>query len=86
MEVNFNNLRKKACRAHDRLVQKLNNAVDDDNMLHINCDDIQSDMAELKQLIGSIAMCYLEGNPEVADVFSEVYPEDEAMADFNSEF
>jgi len=51
MEVNLNNLRKKTCYAYDRLARKLNNSIEE-NMVTIDCYDIQSEMGSLKQLIG----------------------------------
>ena len=92
MEVNFNNLRKKTCFAYDRLARKLNNAISDyekeyseKGFLLVDCDSIQSEMDELKQFIGSIAMCYNENDPDMKDVFEEIYPDDKSMIDFNPE-
>ena len=63
MEVNFNNLRKKARYAYGRLANKLNNAIkeyekeySEKGTLMIDCDEIQSEMDDLKELIGCIAM------------------------------
>ena len=90
MEVNFNNLRKKACYAYDRLANKLNNAIkeyekeySENGRLMIDCDDIQSEMDDLKQLIGTLAMCYNDDDPDLKDVFEEIYPGDKNMVDFN---
>jgi len=90
MEVNFNNLRKKTCFAYDRLANKLNSAIkeyekeySENGSLLIDCNEIQSEMDELKQLIGSIAMCYNPNDPDMKDVFEEIYPEDKSMVDFN---
>ena len=87
MNVNFDELRKRACFAYDSLAKKLNGAIDEyekeyseSGKLLVNCDDIQSEMDELKRLIGSIAMCY---NDDMDDVFSKIYPDDESMVDFN---
>jgi hypothetical protein len=90
MEVNFNNLRKKACYAYDRLAKKLNYAIGDyekryseKGTLMIECDDIQEEMDDLKNLIGAIAMCYNENYPDMKDVFEEIYPDDKNMVNFN---
>ena len=90
MKVNFNNLRKKACFAYDRLANKLNNAINEyeseyseSDKLIIDCDEIQGEMDELKQLIGSIAMCYKEDDSDMMDVFEEIYTDDKMMVDFN---
>ena len=90
MEVNFNNLRKKACYAYDRLANKLNNAIkeyekeySENGRLMIDCDDIQSEMDDLKQLIGTLAMCYNDDDPDLKDVFEEIYLGNKNMVDFN---
>ena len=49
----------------------------------IDCDEIQRDMDDLKQLIGSIAMCYNENDRDMKDVFEEIYPDEKTMVDFN---
>jgi len=92
MEVNFNNLRKRTCFAYDRLATKLNNAIKDyekeycdKGILIIDCNEIQHEMDELQQLIGSIAMCYNENEPDMKDVFEEIYPNENHMVDFNPE-
>ena len=83
MEVNFNNLRKKTCVAFDRLTRKLNSAINENEYVEIEAVQIQAQMDELKQLIGSIAMCYNPNDPEMKDVFDELYPGDKSMLDFN---
>ena len=90
MEVNFNNLRKMTCYAYDRLASKLNIAIkeyekeySEKGTLMIDCDEIQREMDDLKQLIGSIAMCYNENDPDMKDVFEEIYPDEKTMVDFN---
>ena len=90
MEVNFNNLRKKTCYAYDRLANKLNIAINEyeneyseKGSLLIECDEIQREMDDLKQLIGSIAMCFNNDDPDMKDVFEEIYPDDKMMVDFN---
>lgn len=90
MEVNFNNLREKTCYAYDRLASKLNIAIkeyekeySEKGTLMIDCDEIQREMDDLKQLIGSIAMCYNENDRDMKDVFEEIYPDEKTMVDFN---
>jgi hypothetical protein len=51
----------------------------------IDPDDIQDTLNDLRMMLGTIASCYEEGNDDMKDVFSEVYPEnsDKAMVCFN---
>lgn len=83
MEVNFNNLRKKTCIAYDRLGRKLNSSINEDGCVEVPAEEIQAQMDDLKQLIGSIAMCYNKDDPNMIDVFEETYPGDKSMIDFN---
>jgi len=91
MNVNFNNVRKKACLAYDNLVEKLNKSIADYNAEYsingkvmINSEDIQQELDDLKQCIGTIAMCYEDENPDMIDVFEVLYPgRGESMVDFN---
>jgi hypothetical protein len=76
--------------AYDSLANTLNNAIreyekeySEKRMLKISCDEIQLEMDNLKQLIGSIAMCYNEDDPNMKDVFEELYLDDKVMVDFN---
>lgn len=102
MTVNFNNLRKQAIYAYDRLTQKLNDAIikndeqyaepNDESYQNIkgyvliNAEEIQKDMDSLRQMIGSIAMTYIEGDNEFKDVFQELFPEEhEGLKHFNEE-
>jgi hypothetical protein len=53
----------------------------------IDADDIQETLNGLRMMLGTIASCYEEGNDDMKDMFSEVYPEgtNKAMAVFNEE-
>ena len=53
----------------------------------IDAEDIQETLNDLRMMLGTIASCYEEGNDDMKDMFSEVYPEgtDTAMAVFNEE-
>jgi hypothetical protein len=53
----------------------------------IDAEDIQETLNDLRMMLGTIASVYEEGNDEVQDVFSEVYPEGSGkeMACFNEE-
>lgn len=53
----------------------------------IDSEDIQSTLNDLRMMLGTIASCYEEGNEDMKDIFSEVYPEgtDKQMALFNEE-
>ena len=101
MKVNFNNLRRQAVHRYNDLCVKLNQAkvTTDDNVfiegygwLHkgdivIRCEEIEKEMTDLRMLIGSVAMVYLEGDKEFANVYEEMFPEntDKQMAEFNPE-
>ena len=100
MKVNFNNLRRQAVNKYNALCDKLNHAKIKDKQhifiegygwlqegdIVIGCEEIQSEMEDLRQLIGSIAMTY-QDDKEFADVYSEMYPEDseKRMSEFNPE-
>lgn len=52
----------------------------------IDAGDIEEILNDLRMLLGTIAMCHMADDPDVADVFPEVYPEgSEGMAIFNPE-
>lgn len=53
----------------------------------IDAEEIEEPLQSLRMLLGTIASCYEDGNDEMKDVFSEVYPEDsdEEMALFNEQ-
>lgn len=82
MKINFNNVRKQACYAYDRLVDTLNENRDeeDKNTIVIDADDLYDVMNDLRMMIGSIAMTYEEDNAEFMDMYEEIYPEPKAMA------
>jgi hypothetical protein len=82
MEVNFNNLRRQACIAYDSLCQELNSAIDEDGDIQISAHEIQRSMDDLLMMICAIAFCYEEGNPDMIDVYSELYG-DGSMESFN---
>lgn len=82
MEVNFNNLRKQTCIAYDKLCSKLNAEINEDGNIEISARDIQSAMDDLRMTIGSIAFCYEENNPEMIDVWTDLYGEG-GMQSFN---
>lgn len=82
MEVNFNNLRRQACIAYDRLCSKLNTEINEDGNIEISARDIQGAMDDLRMTIGSIAFCYEENNPDLIDVWTDLYG-DGGMESFN---
>jgi|ERR1044071_6822898 hypothetical protein len=53
----------------------------------IDAEDIQDTLNDLRMMLCTIASCYEEGNEDMKDVFSEVYPEgtEEGMVCFNEE-
>lgn len=84
MNVDFNNLRKQACYAYDKLARKLNNKITRDDLgdfITVETDDIQKDMDDLRQLIMVMACVYKEGDDEIRAVDDEVQP----IAWFNNE-
>lgn len=83
MEVNFNNLRRQTCIAYDRLCSRLNANIDADGDIQISASEIQGAMDDLRITIGSIAFCYEENNPNMIDVWTDLYGEDGAMESFN---
>lgn len=88
MKVNFNNARRNACRAHDRLIKILNAHISGGsiNSVIVDCDDLEDVLNDLRMSIGTIASVYEEGNDDFKDVFQELYPEeDDHMAFFNPE-
>lgn len=84
MKINFNNVRRNACRAHDRLVRKLN-AATKDGQVRISVDNLEDVMNDLRMAVGAIASTYEEGNDDFKDVFEEMYPEPGHMEFFNPE-
>ena len=82
MEINFNNLRKQACVAYDKLCAKMNDEIDD-GYLRLPVSFIQKEMDVLRVIIGAIAMCSEKGNSDITDVFSELYGDNDRMKIFN---
>lgn len=78
MKVNFNNLRKQALYSYSRLVDKLNENIEqtrkDENDPDCNrfwwltTDDIQKDMDDLRSLLCTIACVYEPDDEEFADL------------------
>ncbi len=72
MTVNFNNLRKQACYAYDRLVDKLNSSIDNGGQISISAEEIQEDMDDLRMMIMSIACVFEENSADFSDVSDQV--------------
>lgn len=87
--INFNNVRRNACIAYDKLVNELNACKEHEGYMLVDPHDIQDKMDSLRQMIGAIAMTYEEDNENFKDVFEELYPESEGKSmhtfDWNSE-
>jgi len=96
MNVNFNNLRKQACYAYDKLANRLNTHIlkntdsrdwieefgwVEKGTIVINASDLDEIMNDLRSLIGTVAMVYEEGREDFADS----YPKDKPMVEFNPE-
>lgn len=61
MNVDFDNLRLQACHSFNRLVGLLNDHHDKDfDRVHICASDLTKEVDELRQLIGTIALCESE--------------------------
>lgn len=84
MKINFNNVRRNACRAHDRLVRLLNASIDDGQVI-IDVDLLEDVMNDLRMAVGAIASTYEDGNDDFKDVFEEMYPSPEHMEFYNPE-
>lgn len=89
MEVNFNNLRKRACLVYDELATNLNNALQKHEKEYFNADsleidvyDIEHQMDELRQLLIGMLCCYTEDG-QIKDMYDETYPNDGEMVSFN---
>lgn len=80
MDVDFNNLRRQACIAYDKLCDKLNGKIKDGE-IRISAEYIQKDMDDLRSLISTIANVFDKDNPE----FQVAYPTDRRMSWFNEE-
>lgn len=72
MRVNFNNARKQALYAYARVCAKLNASQDGEGEIHIEVEDLQKDMDDLRQCLFGIACVYEEGNDDFKDVSEEV--------------
>lgn len=82
MKINFNNVRAQACFAYDRLCKTLNASKEYEGYMLVDPNSIQKDMDDLRQMIGSIAMTYEEGNSEFKDVYQEKYSSPKSMESF----
>jgi hypothetical protein len=83
MKVDFNNVRRQACIAYDKLIDRLNQSEDYEGHLLVNPSDIEDVLNDLRQTIGCIAMCYQPGDDDQKDVYSELYPEGQKMKILN---
>ena len=82
MKINFNNVRKQACFAYDRLVETMNENRDeeDNDIIILSAEELYDVMNDLRMTIGTIAMTYEDDNEEFKDMFQEIYPEPKGMA------
>ncbi len=71
MNIDFNNVRKKACRAYNSLAIVLNDTMED-GVMTVYDSDIKDIMDELRNCLVSIACTYSEGNDGFKDVSDEV--------------
>lgn len=76
MTVNYNNLRKQALYSYSRLVDTLNNnleeaqkeSCEEEWFYMLRVDDIQKDMDDLRSLLCTIACVYEPDDEEFADL------------------
>ena len=85
MEVNFNNLRRKAFLHMGNLINTLNaNIVNDDfgnKSVKVDVEDIEDTIADLSMEIASIGCVFEENNPN----FKCIVEQNEALPFFNQE-
>lgn len=82
MKINFNNVRKQACFAYDRLCKTLNASKEYEGYMLVDPSQIQQDMDSLRSMIGAIAMTSEEGNEDFQDIYQHEYPEPKTMESF----
>jgi hypothetical protein len=72
MKIDFNNVRKQALNAYDRLATHLNNSKGYEGYMLVDPNEIQGAMDDLRTTIGAIAMSY---DPDGDEDLKCVYPE-----------
>lgn len=85
MKIDFNNVRRQACFAYDRLIKELNESDKYEGYLLVDPDRIEKILNDLRMTIGAIAMCHEPGSEDVQDVYSQEYPEGKGLAVFENE-
>lgn len=83
MKVDFNNLRRLTLFSYEGLVKKLNEKIYPNGVIEMDARDIQEEMDNLRQFIGSIAMTYEPDDENFKNVFEEQYPSPKRMSEFN---
>lgn len=66
--VNIDGVRKNAARAYNSLCRKLNENLSAGQVIHIDAEDIEQDMANLRIFLIGICCLYVEGDPKFTDV------------------
>lgn len=74
MKIDFNNVRRQACIAFDGLINELNAAKEYEGYMLIDPNDIEEKLSDLRGTLAAIASSYEEGEEDVKDVYSEMYP------------
>lgn len=85
MQIDFNNVRRQACIAYDKLCKKLNSNTDKDGILELDVSDIQESMDELRYALVCVASSFLPGDEDIKNVYAELYPEGKQLEVFNPE-
>ena len=76
MKVDFNNIRRRALAAHNKLVELLNEHIISSDEVLVSVDSLRRPMESLRQYLVAIALSYDEGNPDMQDVLGdEIVPE-----------
>ena len=76
MEVDFNNLRKQAAFAYDRLAKTLNNNIKvgcyGQKIINVDAEEIETSMEDLRRNIIFICGTHEPGDEKFADVLSDM--------------
>lgn len=82
MDIDFNNARRQAGCALNRLVATLNNHINGTGCIIVDPEEIRDCIGDLRMMVGSIMCTYEEGNEKFKDMYGdpkliEFMPEEE---------
>lgn len=72
MRIDFNNARKQAIWAYNRLTTKMNHNIRGTGEVEVMATVIQEDMDFLRNTLISIACSYDDGNPDFRDLSDDI--------------